>query len=93
MGGLIVLAIAWIIIGIVIGALGGMIFRSNPPYGLRVEIGVCVGIALLFGAGAWLEGGWMGFGGAGRLAYTMIFTVVGAVATLWFLRWRKRRRA
>ncbi len=86
MGGLIVLTIAWTIIGIVVGALGWMIVRSNPPYGLRVEIGACVGIALLFGAGAW-----MGSGGIVRLVFSLIFSGVGAVATLWFLRWWKRR--
>lgn len=93
MGGLIVLAVAWIIIGIVVGVLGGMVVRSNPPYGLGVQIGACVVVALLFGGGAWLEGGWMGIGGVGRLVYAFSLSTIGAVATPWFLRWWKRRRS
>lgn len=84
MGGLMVLLASWIIIGIVVGTLGGMVLRSDPPYGLGAEIGICVAIAILFGGVAWL--------GGHMLAFSLSFSIIGAVATLWFLRWWKRRR-
>jgi uncharacterized membrane protein YeaQ/YmgE (transglycosylase-associated protein family) len=69
--------IAWIIIGLVAGALAKLIMPGDDPGGIIVTI--LIGIAGAF-VGGFLAN-LLGFGGSGLL-YTIIVAVIGAIILL-----------
>lgn len=52
MGGLLVLSIAWLIIGGLVGAFAGKVTKSEPPFGLTVDILTSIVTEVIIGAAA-----------------------------------------
>jgi len=87
MGGLIVLLIAWLIIGGLVGALAGKVAKSEPPFGLAVDILASIVTELAIGAGAWLICPRLGIYGIPRLLISTIGDpLFAALIVLWILR-------
>jgi len=92
MFGLVIWLVIWIVIGLLVGALASVVARSEPPYGLAVDIVASVLTMVVVGLGDYYILPLMGITGALRFAGTVLEPLVGAVLVLWLLRYIKRRR-
>jgi uncharacterized membrane protein YeaQ/YmgE (transglycosylase-associated protein family) len=92
MFGLVIWLVIWIVIGLLVGALASVVARSEPPYGLVVDIVASVLTMVVVGLGDYYILPLMGITGALRFAGTVLEPLMGAVLVLWLLRYIKRRR-
>lgn len=87
MGGLMALLIAWLIIGGLAGAFAGKVAKSEPPFGLTVDILASVVTELVIGAAAWFICPLLGIHGILRLLISTIGDpLLAALIVLWILR-------
>ncbi len=84
----IVMIVLLVLIGLLVGWLGPIIFRSERPHGLVGDLGVSVLIMLVFGGGFWFWGadalgfskGWI------KLAGSLVDPAILAGIVLWLMR-------
>lgn len=87
MGGLIALLIAWLIIGGLVGTFAGKVAKSEPPFGLTVDILASVVTESVIGAAAWFICPLLGIDGILRLLISTIGDpLFAALIVLWILR-------
>ena len=84
--------VIWIVIGLLVGALASVVARSEPPYGLGVDIVASVLTMVVVGLGDYYVLPLLGITGAIRFAATVLEPLAGVVLVLWLLRYIKRRR-
>ncbi|MGD1996881.1 MAG: hypothetical protein PVH62_08925 [Anaerolineae bacterium] len=82
----------WIVLGLLVGALGGMVARSEPPYGLAVDLVASLLTMIGIGLGDYYILPMMGFSGAVHFAAMVLEPLIGTVLVLWLLRVIKRRK-
>jgi uncharacterized membrane protein YeaQ/YmgE (transglycosylase-associated protein family) len=82
----------WIVLGLLVGALASVVVKSEPPYGLAVDIVASVLTMIVVGLVDYYILPLMGITGALRFAGTVLEPLIGAVLVLWLLRYVKRRR-
>lgn len=92
MFGLVMWLVIWIVIGLLVGALASVVAKSEPPYGLAVDIVASVLAMVVVGLGDYYILPLLGITGAIRFAATVLEPLVGAALVLWLLRYIKRRR-
>jgi uncharacterized membrane protein YeaQ/YmgE (transglycosylase-associated protein family) len=90
--GLVIWLVIWIVIGLLVGALASVVARSEPPYGLAVDIVASVLAMVGVGLGDYYILPLLGITGTMRFAVTVLEPLTGAVLVLWLLRYIKRRR-
>jgi uncharacterized membrane protein YeaQ/YmgE (transglycosylase-associated protein family) len=87
MGGLIVLLIAWLIIGGLVGAFAGKVAKSEPPFGLTVDLIASIVTEVSIGATAWFICPLLSIDGIPRLLISTIGDpLLAALIVLWILR-------
>lgn len=87
MGGLIVLLLAWLIIGGLVGAFAGKVAKSEPPFGLTVDILASIVTEVVIRAAAWFICPLLGIYGILRLLISTIGDpLFAALIVLWILR-------
>ena len=87
MGGLIVLLIVWLIIGGLVGTFAGKVTKSEPPFGLTVDILASVATEVVIGVAAWFICPLLGIYGILRLLISTIGDpLLAALIVLWILR-------
>ncbi len=87
MGDLIVLLVAWLIIGGLVGAFAGKVAKSEPPFGLTVDVIASVVTEVIIGAAAWFIRPVLGTDGIPRLLISTIGDPLSAaLIVLWILR-------
>ena len=92
--GLVMWLVIWIVIGLLVGALASVVARSEPPYGLAVDIVASVLSMVIIGLGDIyiLPLILPGLGGAVLTVAAILEPLAGVILVLWLLREIKRRR-
>jgi uncharacterized membrane protein YeaQ/YmgE (transglycosylase-associated protein family) len=84
--------VIWGLLGLLVGALAGIVSQGAPPFGLGTDIAVSVltmaGVGLLDYAVLPL----MGYKGRLRFIAAVVEPLIGAILVLWLLRIIRRRR-
>ena len=83
--------VIWIVIGLLVGALASVVTKSDPPYGIGVDIGASVLTMIIVGLGDYFIMPLIGIEGTLRFAITILEPIAGVVLVLWLLRFIKRR--
>ena len=90
---LVIYMVVWVLLGLLVGALAGLVGSGEPPYGLAVDIGASVltmiGIGMLDYAILPL----MGYEGTLRFIAMVAEPLITVAIVLWLLRTIKRRRS
>jgi hypothetical protein len=85
--------VLWVLLGLLVGAMAGLVGRGDPPYGPAVDIGASVltmiGIGMLDYAILPL----LGYTGTLRFVAMVAEPLIAVVIVLWLLRAIKRRRS
>lgn len=91
MSTLLVLFAIWIIIGLLIGALAGSIWKEARPYGEVTDYAISVVVTVLTGLADWYVIPLLGMEGAIVFIAAVIEPPLVALFVLWLLRYLKRR--
>jgi uncharacterized membrane protein YeaQ/YmgE (transglycosylase-associated protein family) len=83
---LVLLILAMIGVGLVIGALAGRIFRAPRPYGLGGDLAIGVVVAVVIGLLDWYVIPAMGFSDTIKILGIVTEPALGALAVLWLVR-------
>lgn len=92
MFGLIIWLGIWIVVGLLVGALASSVAKSEPPYGLTVDIVASVLMMIVVGLGDYYVLPLLGITGVIRFVATILEPLASTVLVLWLLRVIKRRR-
>jgi len=85
--------IIWVVLGLLVGALASVVTKSEPPYGLTIDIVASVLTMVIVGLFDFYVLPLIGITGALHFAAAILEPLVGAVLILWLLRVIKRRRS
>lgn len=83
---LVLLILAMIGVGLLIGALAGRIFRSPRPYGLGGDLAIGAVVAVVIGLLDWYVIPAMGFSETLKILGVVTEPALGALAVLWLVR-------
>jgi len=87
---LVILIVAMVVVGLLIGWLAGPIWKGNRPFGPNADYIVAVVVSLAVGLMDWYVIPAMGFSGTLKYAGVAIEPALGALIVLWLLRLAKR---
>ena len=93
MGIVVMLAIWIIIVGAIIGALAGNIFKGERPYSETTDYIVSIVATVITGLGDWYILPAINIEGALRFVAALIEPPLAALVVLWVMRYWKRRQA
>jgi uncharacterized membrane protein YeaQ/YmgE (transglycosylase-associated protein family) len=82
--------VAMLVVGIIIGAVAGLIWKENRPYGARGDYLIAVITAVIVGLVDWYVIPAMGFSDTLRNISLIIEPALGALLVLWLVRVAKR---
>jgi uncharacterized membrane protein YeaQ/YmgE (transglycosylase-associated protein family) len=86
----IILVAAMIVVGLLMGVVGGMIWKDNRPLGVRGDYIVAVVVAIVFGLIDWFIIPAMNFSNQLRNIAVATEPALGALAALWVIRVARR---
>ena len=87
---IVVLVAAMIVVGLLIGAVGGLIWKDNRPLGVRGDYIIAVITAVVFGLLDWFIIPAMNFSNQLRNIAVVFEPALGALAALWVVRIARR---
>ena len=93
MASIIIWFIIWVVVGLLVGALASMVTKSEPPYGLAIDVGVSVLTMVVVGLFDYYILPLIGITGALMFAVSILEPLLSAMLVLWLLRVIKRRRS
>jgi hypothetical protein len=85
--------VVWILLGLLVGALGGLGGKGEPPYGLAVDVGASILTMVVVGLADYALLPLMGYEGTLRFIAMVAEPLITVVIVLWLLRIIKRRRS
>ncbi len=88
---ILILVIAMIIVGLIIGYVAGVIWKGNRPIGVQGDYIVAVTAAVVIGLLDWYVIPAMGFSNTMRDIGVVIEPPLGALAVLWIIRLARRQ--
>ena len=86
----IIVVVAMIVVGLIIGWLAGMIFKQERPYGLAGDLGIAVVCTVIIGMIGWYVIPAMGFSDTIKYIGVIFEPALGALLVLWLLRRAKQ---
>jgi uncharacterized membrane protein YeaQ/YmgE (transglycosylase-associated protein family) len=86
----VLLVIAMILVGLVVGWLGGLIWKGRRPLGVRGDYIAAVVTAIVVGLMDWYVIPAMGFSDTMKYLGVALEPALGALAVLWIIRLAKR---
>jgi uncharacterized membrane protein YeaQ/YmgE (transglycosylase-associated protein family) len=89
---LVLLIVGMIVLGAVVGALAGVIWKGERPYGALGDYGLAILVAVVIGLVDWFVIPAMNFSDTVKYLGVATEPLLGALAVLWLLR-RARRTA
>jgi uncharacterized membrane protein YeaQ/YmgE (transglycosylase-associated protein family) len=87
---IVILVIAMIVVGLIVGWLAGPIWKNKRPIGVRGDYIAAVATAVAVGLLDWFVIPAMGFSQTMKYAGVAIEPALGALAVLWVIRVAKR---
>ena len=87
---ILILVVAMIIVGLIMGWVAGLIWKDNRPFGVRGDYIAAVITAVVFGFMDWYIIPAMGFSESLRNLGTATEPALGALLVLWILRQAKK---
>ena len=87
---LLILIVAMVIVGLIIGFIAGLIWKDNRPIGVAGDYIVAVIVAVVFGLLGWLVIPAMGFSDTMKYMSIIFEPALGALAVLWLIRVAKK---
>jgi uncharacterized membrane protein YeaQ/YmgE (transglycosylase-associated protein family) len=93
MSSIIIWFIIWVVVGLLVGALASIVTKSEPPYGLAIDLVVSVLAMVIMGLGDFYLLPLLGVTGVVYFLGTLLEPLFAAVLALWLLRVIKRRRS
>ena len=87
---IVILVAAMIVVGLLMGAVGGLIWKDNRPLGVRGDYIIAVITAVVFGLLDWFIIPAMNFSNQLRNIAVVFEPALGALAALWVIRIARR---
>jgi uncharacterized membrane protein YeaQ/YmgE (transglycosylase-associated protein family) len=87
---IIILIVAMIIVGLVIGFIAGLIWKENRPIGIRGDYIVAVVVSVIIGLIDWFVIPAMGFSDTMKYIGIVTEPALGALLVLWLIRIAKK---
>jgi uncharacterized membrane protein YeaQ/YmgE (transglycosylase-associated protein family) len=87
---ILLLIIAMVVVGLIIGAVAGWIWKDNRPYGASGDYLIAIAAAVIIGLIDWFVIPAMGFSESIRNIGLMLEPALGALLILWLVRVAKR---
>jgi uncharacterized membrane protein YeaQ/YmgE (transglycosylase-associated protein family) len=87
---IIILIVAMIIVGLVIGFIAGLIWKENRPIGIRGDYIVAVVVTVIIGLIDWFVIPAMGFSDTMKYIGIVTEPALGALLVLWLIRIAKK---
>lgn len=87
---ILILIVAMIVVGLVIGWIGGLIWKDNRPIGVTGDYIVAVVVAVVVGLLDWFVIPAMGFSDTMKYLGVALEPALSALAALWIVRLAKR---
>lgn len=88
----IIVVLAMVLVGLLIGFIAGLIWKDNRPIGVRGDYIVAILSAIVFGLIDWYLIPAMGFSETMKWLGILFEPALGALAILWLIRVAKRNR-
>jgi len=82
----VILSIVMVLVGLLMGAIGSMIWKENKPLGAAGDYGLSVVSAVLIGLLDWYVIPAMGFSDTIKYLGVAMEPAIGALAVLWIVR-------
>jgi uncharacterized membrane protein YeaQ/YmgE (transglycosylase-associated protein family) len=87
---ILIVIVAMVVVGIIIGFVAGLIWKDNRPYGARGDYIIAIIAAVIMGLIDWYVIPAMGFSETIRNIGLLIEPALGALLVLWLIRVAKR---
>ena len=87
---ILILLVAMVIVGLVMGFIAGLIWKDNRPIGVAGDYIVAVVVAVVFGLLGWFVIPAMGFSDTMKYLSVIFEPALGALAVLWLIRSAKK---
>ena len=87
---IVIIIVAMVVVGFIIGAVAGLIWKENRPYGASGDYLIAVITAVIVGLVDWYVIPAMGFSDTLRNISLFIEPALGALLVLWLIRVAKR---
>jgi len=87
---ILIIIVAMVVVGLIIGAVAGLIWKENRPYGASGDYLIAVITAVIVGLVDWYVIPAMGFSDNLRNISLFIEPALGALLVLWLIRVAKR---
>lgn len=87
---ILILLVAMVIVGLVMGFIAGLIWKDNRPIGVAGDYIVAVVVAVVFGLLGWFVIPAMGFSDTMKYLSVIFEPALGALAVLWLIRVAKK---
>ena len=84
--------VIWVVLGLIVGVLASVVTKSEPPYGIAVDVIASVLTMVIVGLGDYFVMPLLGIEGGFASAVTILEPLISVFIVLWLLRFIKRRR-
>ncbi len=91
MSGIVILVVAMVLVGLLVGAVASLIWKDDKPLGAWGDYGVAVVCAVVIGLLDWYVIPAMGFSDTLKWIGIATEPALGALIVLWLIRWRRAR--